>query len=459
MQIPSILRLNECWHEGGKILTIKWYTYPRNCHWSYLSQDILYEPLMNSDTRGDRRISRTLDKTIRLFYSITKIRIIIYITKSIVICQKCQTWRGLFFIRIEIPIIIVHIIFPVIENISFVESKCHDRSRKTSIGTNLITILIQNHITSWITIPEHSKNIFFMIKIPWEVCGDFCKTTSHTVNFLSNLIIPGNPKIKISSLLYLIFYPKEIFTIISYPVSRWFDTKFSEQINILRFGTVQWGSITLFNNTSSSPNRNNREKSVACTSKGQASERRSFCHVYLTNRNPWKRREEKMGTLKGISCTCYHLLCIIETRHGRKRKKFCITIFERKLYIPENWSWKHQYWSQHSNETSLIFPEKFLYLFRLASYHEWAREWSYKKIRIPLFIWYFSHEPYIQRSIWNIERPHKIDMTFSSFSLGGTTRKDTRMSKIQVLEAMKTRNMYRWNLKNINIPSRERHII
>jgi hypothetical protein len=52
-----------------------------------------------------------------------KIGIIVHITETVVVSQKSNPRRRDFLIRIEIPIIIIHIISAIIKDISFIESK------------------------------------------------------------------------------------------------------------------------------------------------------------------------------------------------------------------------------------------------------------------------------------------------------------------------------------------------
>ena len=84
-----------------------------------------------------------------------KIWIIVHISQSIVTREECDTWWWDLLVGIQIPVVVVDIVRMVVEDVSFVQSEREYRSRESTIGPNLISILIEHDISLRIGMTEH----------------------------------------------------------------------------------------------------------------------------------------------------------------------------------------------------------------------------------------------------------------------------------------------------------------
>jgi hypothetical protein len=119
---------------------------------------------MQSNTIRQRRVARTLNEIICLLKSVAKIRIVVHIPESIGISEKGKSWRWWLFVRIEIPVVIVDIIFSEVKNISFVEGKRNNRTWKSSICTDFIAILIEYYIPYRLFVSEKTQKLRLMFE-------------------------------------------------------------------------------------------------------------------------------------------------------------------------------------------------------------------------------------------------------------------------------------------------------
>ena len=127
------------------------------------------------------RITRSFDKVIGSIERITEVWVIVHISESIVTGQECDTWGRDLLVGIEIPVIVVDIIRSEVEDITLIEGKWEDRARESSIGSDLISILVEYDISLWIGTSEHRENLILMTQY-------LCRYTSYTSDYFSGTL-------------------------------------------------------------------------------------------------------------------------------------------------------------------------------------------------------------------------------------------------------------------------------
>lgn len=116
----------------------------------------------------DRRISRSFDEGIGFLEGLPEVWIVVHISESIGIREERESWRRDFFVWIEVPVIVVHIIRTVVEDISFIEGKGDNTPWESPIRTDLITILIEYYISFWSFMPEECEDLLSIFLIESE---------------------------------------------------------------------------------------------------------------------------------------------------------------------------------------------------------------------------------------------------------------------------------------------------
>ncbi len=81
--------------------------------------------------------------------------IVVHIPEPIVTSQECDTWWWDLLVGIQIPVVVVHIIGSIVEDISLVQGKRVDRTWESPIRPYLISILIEHDIPLGIGMSEH----------------------------------------------------------------------------------------------------------------------------------------------------------------------------------------------------------------------------------------------------------------------------------------------------------------
>ena len=145
----SIAGFDESRHERRKIVLGKWYRYSWEHHSTESPEHFFYDSLMQCYPDRHCRISGFLDKGICLLECISKVWIIVHVSKSIVSWDESKSWRREFLVWVEIPVIVVDVIRTEVFDISLIYCKCDDTSWESTIGSDLITILIEDDISLW----------------------------------------------------------------------------------------------------------------------------------------------------------------------------------------------------------------------------------------------------------------------------------------------------------------------
>ena len=233
---------------------------------------------MYSNSGSDSSLSRSLDKSIRLIECLMKIGIIVHITETVVVSQKSNPRRRDFLIRIEIPIIIIHIISAIIKDISFIESKWQYRSRETSICSYFITVLIEDDISLRIGMSEHIENIFLIIEWPIQDSCKFTKSKSNWLHLESSFTRRTNTTINISWYYKLIPCLSQIILVIYNPISWIRYPKCLHEKYILGGDSIWEYILSIFSNSCSGTIQgvwdclhNNIESSCECKSTSRQS--------------------------------------------------------------------------------------------------------------------------------------------------------------------------------------------
>lgn len=291
------------------------------------------------------RIPRLLDKSICLIERLMKVWIIVHISESVGICEESDSWRWDFFVGIEIPIIVVDIISSIVENISLVESKWENRSRESTIGTYLITILIEYNISLGVSMPEHIENIFLVIDSPVEETCNEWKSFSDILHPESPLSGWSHSSIDLSSLDKLCSSLFECRCILFEPIgwiryTKWFKWKYilcccsiRERILLVSFYSGSCFFVLIRDRLS-----NHIKSSCQCESTSW----NSIDCFYSIDRNPRKWSEEKIGPLK-IPTSCSDSIsdsCRIS--HSSKTLKSRISMIESIGNIRKEWNAKYQ---------------------------------------------------------------------------------------------------------------------
>jgi hypothetical protein len=140
---------------------------------------------MDRDTTRDSRLSRPLDEAIGSIKGRAKVWIIVHISESIVIREKSDPWRWDLLVWIEIPVVVVDVILSIVEDITIVESRRHDTPWESSIGSDLITILVEYYISRWILMSEEREDIRLMIEIGTQIFGHMDEEGRYSLHPLS----------------------------------------------------------------------------------------------------------------------------------------------------------------------------------------------------------------------------------------------------------------------------------
>lgn len=345
---------------------------------------------MKCYTARECLIPRSLDKVICLFESETKVWIIIYISESIVIWKERESWRRDFFVWIEVPVIVIDIIRSEIKDISFVEGKCDNRSWKSSICTDFITILIENHIPLWLFMSEHFLYIFTFWKVKinnlwhtsekscnffylfpyFRIYMDFSIDFTCTREFISNCFY--------NILIFLEIVCRCIYT------ERW------KEIDIFCFSTILWEDrISLV------------DSSFTCSWlwKSLENEWKSLCYIsspldstssklYMILWYPWKWYKKHMTPLESHPRRVNRLEHLSSSHLRRQFHEMiicishCIPNIKKCRYCEKKYS---QYCSEYS---SFIFLHPPLCFSTRTTSKETIREFT--SIEICIFLWFFS---------------------------------------------------------------------
>lgn len=412
----GIFSLDEGRHQEWEILFIKWKEYSRNGYGSDFCKDIFDHPLMNCYSSSYTCISRFFDKSVCLVEGFMEIWIIIHISETIGVSKKCDTWWWNFFVGIEIPIIIVDIIPVVIQNISFIESEWEYWSRKSSIGSYLITILIEYNISLWVRVAEHIQDIFLIIQSPIEETCNKWKSFSDFLHSHSSLPCWNYASIDLSSVYEFCSSLFKGTGILFEPIrwicySEWFKRKYifcscsiGEWILSIFFDNGARFSFDIWYRLS-----DHIESSRECESPRWD----PINGIYSIKWNPRKRSQQKIGSFK-ISTGCtYSISDGCRISHSSKTLQSWVSMTERICYIGEKRNTEYDK-SSYSN----CYPFSMLAIEMIDSLRHTTSDesiWklSCKKIGIRIYFWIALFSTNVNRSVWNIERRNEIECLWS----------------------------------------------